>query len=439
MHKVSWTSELGKLGIWLLLSGAVALPLGLLPWALFLTTLAYFAMFLHRGQRLHNWLLQSSRRDAPEMPGIWGVITDQIYRRQRQQRHERARLRAQISYLRDCFMACPFGVVVVDSQGLIEWINPQANRLLGLHGAKDEGQHLLNLVRSPAVVKYFDSEQYDEPLEISAPGQAAMTLRIRIAFFGQRSRMVFVQDVTHTARLEQVRKAFVANVSHELRTPLTVIHGYLETMRDSDDMAPRWQRPLQQMLGQSLRMQQLIDDLLLLSRLEALPAEEQQTQIDMRALLYEIRQEALLVADGPRDIEIACDDSLALLGNRAELHSAFTNLVVNAVQHSPSGSRIQVRWFADSGHAWLQVEDNGAGIERHHIPRLTERFYRVDASRSTRTGGTGLGLAIVKHVLLRHQAELRIDSRPGKGSVFSCVLPLARTVSVPRAAQRQGI
>lgn len=245
-----------------------------------------------------------------------------------------------------------------------EWSNKAAEHLVGLRYPEDTGQPVLNLLRAPEFVAYFETEDYSRPLELPSPQHHSSHLQVHITFFGKRSRLLFIRDVTQTYRLEQMRKDFVANVSHELRTPLTVINGYLETFADSvGDTNPRWRRALDQMLIQSRRMQTLISDLLSLARLESLPLGAEQEGITVRPLLEMIREEALASAAGPREISIECDDSLRLLGRAEELRSAFANLVHNAARYTNNGGNIWIRWYADREHAYLQVEDNGIGIE----------------------------------------------------------------------------
>jgi two-component system phosphate regulon sensor histidine kinase PhoR len=228
-----------------------------------------------------------------------------------------------------------------------------------------------------------------------------------------------------------MRKEFVANVSHELRTPLTVINGYLETLNESKTMDElRWRRAISQMLNQSHRMEALIKDLMVLSRLESVSVTNNHVAVDIKPMLVSIKEETLAVFRANLTINIDCDESIRLLGNPDELRSAFTNLIINAAKYTQQDGLISIRWYSDERHAYLEVEDDGEGIDAYHLPRITERFYRVDKSRSVETGGTGLGLAIVKHILLRHQAELKISSEPDNGSTFCCVFPANRAVKV---------
>ena len=355
---------------------------------------------------------------------MWGQIFDTIYQMQKASAADHERLQALIDYLQASFASMSDAVVMLDAYGNIEWCNDAANALLGLR-SEDVGTPLLNLVRSPGFLRYYEAEKFALPFEMVSPCNAEIQLSLSISFFAERNRLLFARDVTRTYRLEKMRKDFVANVSHELRTPLTVINGYLETFAEHGGENPRWDRAIGQMLQQSRRMHQLIQDLMLLSRLESLPKAADHQVIHMHSLMDMIREETLAAAKGERRVLIECDDSVTLKGQSAELRSAFSNLAVNAARYTSEGDTITLRWRQDQGHLVFEVEDTGIGIEPQYIPRLTERFYRVDQSRSLDTGGTGLGLAIVKHVLLRHRGELKIQSAPGKGSKFACYFPLA--------------
>lgn len=434
----NWKSELYRLLLWL--GGALLIGwlLDLTPWALAAAACGFVARSIYHLHQLQQWLSHRPGIEPPEAGGLWGEVMDSLYRMQQKDRRERVRLRALIGYLRESFTSLPYGAVMIDPENNIEWSNKAAETLLGLRFPEDTGQQILNLVRGPDFVTYFEAEDYTRPLEMISPLRGDVYLQIHVTFFGKRSRLLFIRDVTQTVRLERVRKDFVANVSHELRTPLTVINGYLETFADSNmgKDNPRWSRALDQMLIQSRRMQTLINDLLLLSRLEALPQPDKQEAFSLRPMLEMIREEALASVGGKREISIECDEDLTLIGEREELRSAFANIVFNAARYTEANGKIAIRWYAERDNAYLQIKDNGVGIEAEHIPRLTERFYRVDKSRSMDTGGTGLGLAIVKHVLLRHQARLHITSKPGEGSCFSCIFPITRTERVALVASR---
>jgi two-component system phosphate regulon sensor histidine kinase PhoR len=429
MRYYNWKTELLRISLPITAVAGVCEIYGLGIWPLFVTALLACAWLLRNLQHLSDWLYSGAGKEPPEAMGMWGQVLDVIYDMQRDATQNTAKLQSMIDYLHSSFASMSDAVVMLDSLGNIEWCNDSAHDLLGLRKSDDTGRQLINLIRSPEFLRYFEGEHYQAPLEMSSPVNGNLSLSVSLSFFGQRNRLLFARDVTRTQRLEQMRKDFVANVSHELRTPLTVINGYLETFSDHGGDNPRWDRAVSQMLQQSRRMHMLIQDLLLLSRLEALPKAGDDTVIRLRSLMGMIKEECELAAKGTRRVVIECDDTIGISGNANELRSAFSNLAVNAARYTSENDTITLRWYKDDDHAYFEVKDTGIGIEPQYIPRLTERFYRVDQSRSIDTGGTGLGLAIVKHVLIRHRAELRIRSVPDKGSVFSCVFP--RSAAVP--------
>jgi two-component system phosphate regulon sensor histidine kinase PhoR len=373
--------------------------------------------------RLHDWL----RHHKPDEPppdgyGLWGEVFDSIYHLQRRDQRVRGRLQAVIDRVQESTAALKDAVIMLDSEGNLEWWNRAAETLLGLKTPQDSGQPVTNLVRHPRFKEYFELANYAEPLEIPSPVNDRLRIQMLITRYGNNEHLMLVRDVTRLHLLEQMRKDFVANVSHELRTPLTVICGYLETLLDNvEEVNPRWVRALQQMQQQGGRMQTLLNDLLLLAKLEATDYPSDNQPVAVPALLQSIKNDAQALS-GAKNQEITLDveSEWSLKGSEAELRSAFSNLIFNAVKYTPAEGKIRIRWWADGRGAHLSVQDSGIGIDPKHIPRLTERFYRVDSSRASNTGGTGLGLAIVKHVLLRHRGALEINSVPGKGSVFIC-------------------
>ena len=392
--------------------GCLAIGLGL-----------YLAWTLKQLLRLHDWL----RHHKPDEPppdgyGLWGEVFDSIYHLQRRDQRVRGRLQAVIDRVQESTAALRDAVIMLDSEGNLEWWNRAAETLLGLKTPQDSGQPVTNLVRHPRFKEYFEHANYAEPLEIPSPVNDRLRIQMLITRYGNNEHLMLVRDVTRLHLLEQMRKDFVANVSHELRTPLTVICGYLETLLDNvEEVNPRWVRALQQMQQQGGRMQTLLNDLLLLAKLEATDYPSDNQPIAVPALLQSIKNDAHALS-GAKNQEITLDveSDWSLKGSEAELRSAFSNLIFNAVKYTPAEGKIRIRWWADGRGAHLSVQDSGIGIDPKHIPRLTERFYRVDSSRASNTGGTGLGLAIVKHVLLRHRGALEINSVPGKGSVFIC-------------------
>ena len=409
----------------LLITGCLLVGLisGYYGWSLAAGLGIYLAWTLKQLLRLHEWLrLHQPDEAPPDGYGLWGEVFDSIYHLQRRDQRVRGRLQAVIDRVQESTAALKDAVIMLDSDGNLEWWNRAAETLLGFKTPQDGGQQVTNLVRHPLFKEYFEAENYLEPLEIPSPINDRMRVQLHITRYGNNEHLMLVRDVTRIHQLEQMRKDFVANVSHELRTPLTVITGYLETLLDNvEDVNPRWSRALQQMSQQGSRMQTLLNDLLLLAKLEATdyPSDNQPVAVD--ALLAAIKNDAQALS-GPRNqrINLEAAPGVKLKGSESELRSAFSNLVFNAVKYTQDEGSIRIRWWADAQGAHLSVQDSGVGIDAKHLPRLTERFYRVDSSRASNTGGTGLGLAIVKHVLMRHRGKLEISSVPGHGSTFTC-------------------
>jgi two-component system, OmpR family, phosphate regulon sensor histidine kinase PhoR len=420
-----FTAELRRLGIIFVICLVLGLFTGKLAWALLFGVSSYVLAMLYHMRRLNRWLLESNNSEPPEANGIWGEIFDNIHALQRKQSTETQNLQAVIKRIQEITSALKDGIIILDWRGHIDFWNPAAHRLIGFH-SKDQGHSVINFIRHPKFVSYFEAGDYTAPLELPSPRHHAKHLQFQITRFGQSERLIVVRDVSQLHSLEQMRQDFVANVSHELRTPLTVINGYVETLNDSNVM-PAWAKPLQQMQQQSKRMTLLVNDLIMLSRLETTEIGHNQQKLQLDSLLVSIKNEAEGLPEAKNQtITLTCESPISFMGNEKELHSAFSNLTINAVKYSPENGKIDLRLWKDAHHIYFSVTDNGPGIESKHIPRLTERFYRVDASRSSNTGGTGLGLAIVKHVLMRHDGLLYITSEVGKGSVFTCLLPLGR-------------
>jgi two-component system phosphate regulon sensor histidine kinase PhoR len=329
-----------------------------------------------------------------------------------------------IRRVQDSTTALRDGVLMVNNAAELEWWNEASGQLLGLKDPYDIGHPITNLVRAPEFKAYFEQTQYDTPLEMVSPINQDQVLQIHLTLFGKKDRLIVCRDITNMKQLEAMRQDFIANASHELRTPLTVISGYLETLIEyGDTLEPRWVRALNQMHQQSQRMQDVIDGLLTLSRLESTD-DNQHVKIPMKSVLKRITNDAKALSAGKHTISLECED-INVMGNETELNSAFSNLVFNAIKYTPDGGHVDIKWFKNKSGIYFSVTDNGLGIDSLHIPRLTERFYRADPSRHSETGGTGLGLAIVKHVLLRHSGKLNIESELGHGSTFTCKLPLS--------------
>jgi two-component system phosphate regulon sensor histidine kinase PhoR len=420
--KLHWISEVRKIILVLI----VAWGLGwLVGQALFMLTIALLALLVYSTlqlTRMHKWLSES--QDAPpESVGLWGDVFDRMYRLQRQNSEARKELQSTVNYLRDSFASIRDGAVMLNADGAIEWSNYAAENLLGLSYPNDKGQDILNLVRAPDFHQYFLAADFNSPLQLETYGESECFLRFEITCFGDGDSLMFVRDVTKINRLEQMRKDFVANVSHELRTPLTVISGYLGTMLGvQDSLDKKMVKPLQQMQQQAQRMESLLKDLLWLSRLENMEGASKTDLVDVSCLLAELRSDYQSSYSG-RAIEVELETDHKLVGDHRELYSAVSNLLLNALKYSSDDSPVVVSWKQGDREYLLSVADQGIGIDSSHLPRLTERFYRVDDSRSSATGGTGLGLAIVKHVAAGHGAQLRIESVLGVGSKFILAFP----------------
>jgi two-component system phosphate regulon sensor histidine kinase PhoR len=323
----------------------------------------------------------------------------------------------------------PDGVVLLNGEDKIEWCNPPAEKQLGLVLNQDTGQPITYLVRHTDFIKYLQNQDYSEPIKLKSSRNPEITLEIQLVPFGGKQKLLICRDITQIEKLEIMRRDFIANVSHELRTPLTVVGGFLETLMDMDGAIPESTRGYFAMMSeQTGRMRRLIEDLLTLSQLENGANTPQDSEIDMGAMLNMVMNEALSLSHGRHRISLEAAPDIALMGSPEELHSALGNLVSNAVRYTPEGGEIRITWGLRGKLPVFSVKDSGIGIEQKHIDRLTERFYRVDRSRSRETGGTGLGLSIVKHILTRHQAKLEIESVLDKGSTFSVIFPESRLI-----------
>jgi two-component system phosphate regulon sensor histidine kinase PhoR len=374
-----------------------------------------------------RWLRRPARDTLPAGRGVWEEAFAALHRHLKDRDEERDRLRQALTRFRDAGRALPDGVLILDREYRIEWANPTAARHFAIDLRRDLGQPVANFVRHPDFIAWLSAGDFREPLTLrGARGDAV--LLVRLIEFGDEQKLLNSRDITAQERLETMRRDFVANVSHELKTPITVLSGFVETLGDPkiEMSAAQRKRYLGLMAEQARRMQQLIEDLLTLSALESSPAPGDEQPIALRPLIEQLADEARALSAGRHTVTARVEADGRLVGSRRELHSAFSNLVSNAVRYTPDGGRVTLYWRADGDRGVFGVEDTGIGVETRHIPRLTERFYRVDHGRSRDTGGTGLGLAIVKHVLTRHQASLEVESRLGQGSTFRAVFPAER-------------
>jgi two-component system phosphate regulon sensor histidine kinase PhoR len=402
-----------RVGLWLAVSSLGVLYAG---------QLVYLAA-------LGNWLERPSLATIPNGIGAWGEVFARLYRQQRASEIAQQRLIDNEERFRRTISALPDGIILIDASLQIEWCNPVAERHLAVSLKRDQGLRLTNLVRDPPFVAYISTGRYEQPLLFSPLALPSATLSLAVVEFEPARSIVVTRDITQSERVDAMRRDFVANVSHELRTPLTVIKGFLEAMIDGGaDLDATRQHHLSLMYEQSDRMHRLVEDLLTLSRLESQQGPDVEEGVDAAQLVAEVADEACTLSAGRHRISVEAQP-LKLRGGRDELRSAYSNLVSNAVRYTPVGGHITLRCVEQEGGIALQVEDTGIGVAPEHIPRLTERFYRVDKSRSRETGGTGLGLAIVKHVLIRHQARLDVRSEVGRGSLFSAWFPPARRIA----------
>jgi two-component system phosphate regulon sensor histidine kinase PhoR len=421
-----WTFALARLA-GILIAGLGA---GLLFGPIWLWPLV--AAFLYLGwqlvnlYRLDRWLRLRSQIVPPNIGGVWGDVIGQVVRLHRRKQFHKQRLVQLYRELRRSTAALPDGVIILSSQNEIVWFNRQAARLLGLKRPVDVGLRIDNLIRSPEFVRYLHGDDFAMPLVIRPPVHADSYLALQLVPYGAGQSLLLGRDVTRQMSLEAMRKDFVANASHELRTPLTVISGYLDTLADDPSIDEAWAGPIKDMRAQARRMNTIIADLLELSRLESTDGEAPRDPVDVPRMLERLQRDALAGADRPRQVLLQLESEDGLFGSPQEIESAFTNLLVNGLKYTPTEGTVRMRWWTDEEGAYFSVVDNGMGIPAEHIPRLTERFYRVDAGRSRDRGGSGLGLAIVKHALQRHGGWLDVQSVEGKGSTFTCHFPHQR-------------
>ena len=418
-----------------LLTALLALPLGhfVAPWAgwtFFCAGLGLQMAFHFRNfARLDRWSRQPVVDESLEGEGAWDGIFGRLYRHEKDLRARIAERDDQIERLFAALQALTDGVVALDLNLNIVYCNTTAESQLGLVLATDRGQPVVNLVRQPEFVAYLNMGDFERPLTLRSDRGIDRVLSIHVVPYAGNRRLLQIKDITQTDRLDQMRRDFVANVSHELRTPLTVLAGFLETLQEIDLDRDDQRRYLDLMAEQSKRMESIVQDLLTLSSIESAPPPENNV-VDMASLVDKLRRDGEALSAGRHGVVVEIDGSSDLRGSEPELVSAFGNLVANAVRYTPAGGTIRIVWKATPLGGEFAVEDTGIGIEAKHIPRLTERFYRVDRGRSRDAGGTGLGLAIVKHSLNRHQAQLEISSTPGVGSRFAAKFPAGRLAKV---------
>lgn len=416
-------SALFALLLWGVFSASYALLFMLLA---LLTVMARHAWQLYK---LGIWLNDARLETMPEAGGIWDDVFSHLYKMVKQHNQTKQKLATELQHMEQATAALPEGVAILNDANRIEWFNPIAQQHFDLDAEQDVMQDITYLVRQPEFIEYLHESDFSKPLMMRPARHDDLVLSIKLIPYGGDKRLLISRDITQFERIEGMRRDFVANVSHELRTPLTVVNGFVENLQDMPDLSQESaQRALRLMAEQTRRMENLVADLLVLSRLENDQNPLREEMVDIGVLLNEVYQGGMLLSGGKHVLHLEVEGSTRMSGNREELRSAFDNLLGNAIRYTPEGGSITLRWFERGGQPVFSVQDSGIGIPAIHIPRLTERFYRVDRSRSRETGGTGLGLAIVKHIAMRHQARLEIFSEEGKGSTFSLVFPVRRLV-----------
>jgi two-component system phosphate regulon sensor histidine kinase PhoR len=424
-----WWRPLGVLASVMLVALLLWAASGLVAALGFLAGIQAFVMLRRLWQefRLARWLENPDAVEAPDATGTWGDIFYRLEKLQRRQRASRSELTNALEQFEHAAQAVPDGMVILNGSEQIEWCNPASRKYMGLDAERDRGQFIRYLLRQANFLEFLDAADYSRRLVCKSPINRELTLSMQLVPFGEGKKLLVARDVTELERVDAMRRDFIANVSHELRTPLTVVGGFVETLADAPELPPaESRRYFDLMLDHTRRMQHLLDDLLTLSRLESEEHILKDETVDVTELARALKTEAESLSRGRHQVSLKIESSASLKGNLQEIRSALANLVSNAVRYTSAGGEITLAWREHNGEGIFSVTDTGEGIAAEHIPRLTERFYRIDRSRSRETGGTGLGLAIVKHVLTRHGARLDIQSTPGKGSTFSAIFPVAR-------------
>lgn len=386
---------------------------------------AYLGWHLWHLRQLKSWLCGDLDWPTYEAPGVWAQVYAQVYRIRMQSWAQKRRVARVLKEFRKSTKALPDAGVLLDPDRKIVWQNSSASRLLGIT-REDRGKCVQALWPATDFAQFLQSDDQERVLRTSSPLKADLQLTVQLVPYGESQRLLLARDVTHAARLEAVRRVFVANASHELRSPLTVINGYLDTLVDEPDIPEHWREPVQEMVRQTERMRRIIESLLTLSRFEASGDGAERERIDVPDMLRNLHKEAMVRSKRPDIIELDLDTDAGLWGVEAEIYSAFANIVTNALNYTPVDGSVRIRWYLAGNDACLSVADTGIGIPAEAIPHLTERFFRVDKGRGRSTGGTGLGLAIAKHALQHHGAQLEVQSKPGEGSTFTCRFPAVR-------------
>lgn len=438
VERLSWKTLAKELAFFYIPALIVSLIFGHMLLLMIIASVIALLWHFYNQLKLSSWLWVDKSMTPPTGRGSWGPLFNGIYRLQQRNRRRRRELATLIRRFRSGAESLPDAVVVCTEDGSIFWCNKLAQHILGFRWPEDSGQHILNLVRSPDFSAYLHTKNFSKPLVIASPANHDRYVELRVMPYSEEQFLISARDITKMRQLEGMRRNFFANVSHELRTPLTVLQGYLEMLDDDDTDPELWAKAHKTMLEQTKRMEALVEQILTLSRIEAAPEINLNEPVNIPAMLDLLEHDAIGLSQ-EHSVSFDIDHQLQVYGDAEQLRSAVSNLVYNAINHTPEGTQIHVRWYKSPTGACFEVKDNGPGIPANHLGRLTERFYRVDKARSRKTGGSGLGLAIVKHALIHHDSRLDIQSTLGIGSQFSFVVPQSLLVqSEPLSGVVQG-
>jgi two-component system phosphate regulon sensor histidine kinase PhoR len=435
MSPVAWHA-ISRFVALVLLATLIGLVSGHTALVLCIALAGYSLLQLWRLIRLDHWLRHRRTLEPPDASGAWGEVIAVVSRIYRRKRYHKAQFMRLLREFRSLTSAIPDGALLLGPGNEILWFNAKAAQWLRLKRKRDYGMRVENLLRHPHFIAYLGQSDTSEGVVIHEPTADRWLSFHLVKTPGPQRQLLILRDVTRLVQVESLRKDFVANASHELRSPLTVINGYLEALTEDDKLDPAWRGPVLEMRRQAERMGTIVGGLLELSKLESNQRAQEEGVVDVSGILALVKRECLAMSSGPRRVEVRTDSNAKLRGIETELYSVVSNLVSNAAKHTPLEGEIELRWWVDAAGAHLAVKDSGSGIAAEHLPRLTERFYRVDSGRTRDRGGAGLGLAIVKHALQRHDSTLSIDSVEGRGSTFTCHFPLQRVVSSPAAVTR---
>ena len=427
-----WQREFFKYIIFAAIALVIERIEGWVPALSFLCLALLIGNFFHLNNlnRLTRWLAKPDNLTIPDVAGSWGELSAALYRMVKGSKRSKDQLNLALDRFQQAAAAMTDGFIILDEHDAIDWSNPVAERHFSLNPEMDRGTDITYLVRQPEFASYVASQNFREPLVMRGTRAQELVLEVQLIPYGNNQKLIISRDITQWERAESARRDFVANVSHEMRTPITVLSGFLETLSDMKTISPELlARSMALMQGETKRMQYLVEDLLMLAQLENGPPLVDSDTVDVETLIHDLAHEAKILSSGKHEIQTEILSDLRLRGSHHEIRSAFGNLVSNAVRYTPANGTVKLIWKTENGLPLFAVSDSGVGIPAEHIPRLTERFYRVDRSRSRATGGTGLGLAIVKHILNRHHAHLEITSEVDKGSRFAAVFPAERAVA----------